>query len=150
MPFMFQKEKMAASVVRLFVSLRSLRGVKSGGHWSESPSHWLFLYVKPFNVALQRYHEAYFTSRLFPPGEISSRLRGLPRYTHVPWHRCQAWKQSTSQLSASWLGPHEYQSFCCFCVAGTFLTPAGAVNCLFRSEVSVSNQTTSLELTVIA
>lgn len=28
-----------------------------------------------------------------------------------------------------------------FCVAGAFLTPVGAVNCLFMSEVGVSNQT---------
>lgn len=69
MPFMFQRVKMAASIVCLFVSVRSLGSVKSEGHWSESPSHWLFLYVKPFNVALQRYHETYFTSPLFPSPE---------------------------------------------------------------------------------
>lgn len=78
---MFQREKMA---VRPLVSVGSLHGVKSGGRWSESPSHWLFLYVKLFNVAPQRYYETYFTSRLMPPGGISSRLRGLPQCTHVP------------------------------------------------------------------
>jgi len=51
----------------LFVCLTSLRSVKSEGHWSESPSHWLFLYVKPSNVALQRYHETCLTCRLMPP-----------------------------------------------------------------------------------
>lgn len=70
---------MAATAVLLFVSVASLPSVKSGGHWSESASHWLFLYVKPFIVALQRYHETYFTSWLFPTGGISSRLRGLPQ-----------------------------------------------------------------------
>lgn len=83
---------MAASVVRLFVSVRSLRGVKSGRHWSESPSHWIFLYVKPFNVALQRYHETYFTSRpsLVPPEGLALVSGGYrdalmyPRLASVP------------------------------------------------------------------
>lgn len=75
---------MAASAGRPLCVVGSLRSVKSGGHCSESPSHCLFLYVKPSNVALQRYHETCLPSRLMPPGGISARLRGLPPCTPVP------------------------------------------------------------------
>lgn len=67
--WMFWRGKMAGWALRLFVSVRSLCRVKSGGHWSKSASHWLFLYVSLFIVALQRYHETYFTSWPMPPPE---------------------------------------------------------------------------------
>lgn len=114
--FMYQRGKMAASVICLFVSVTSLRGVKSGGHWSESPSHWLFLYVKPFNVALRRYHEAYFTSQPVPPGGIRARLRGLPRRILI-WHQLLEVIHCVSarpKLSACWLEPHKYSPYCYF------------------------------------
>lgn len=38
-------------------------------------------------------------------------------------------------------GPVNTNHIVVFCVAGAFLTPVGAVNCLFMSEVGVSNQT---------
>ena len=121
----------------LFVSLRSLPCVKSGGHWIESPSHWLFLYVKPCNVALQRYHETYFTSWLIPPGRISLCLRGLPRHTHVPSFGINTELEiihlsPLPKLSAAWLELHEYHPYCCFLflhvVADASATPVGAVN----------------------
>lgn len=131
----------------LFVSVRSLLRVKSGGHWSESPSHWLFLYVKPCNVALQRYHETYFTSWLIPPGEIRLCLRGLPRHTHVPSFGIYIELEiihlsPLPKLSAAWLELHEYHPasmntihtvvffFFLFLhvVANASATPVGAVN----------------------
>lgn len=100
-----------------FVSVTSLPSMKSRGHWSESASHWLFLYVKPFNVALQRYHETYFTSWLFPPAGISSRLRELPRCTHVPSFGILAKLGNNPPLpfaKTSWQEPCKYQPYCCF------------------------------------
>lgn len=151
---MFQSGTMAASVVRLFVSVGSLRSVKSGGHWSESPSHWLFLYVKPFNVALQRYHETYFTCRLFPPGGISSCLRGLPRCTHVPSFGIDAKLGNNPPLKSAktdrfLAGPMNTKHAAGFCVACAFLTPVGAVNYLCGSEGGVSNRTKPLEFVEI-
>lgn len=126
-----------------------LRGVKSGGHWSESPSHWLFLYVKPFNVALQRYHETYFTSQLMPPGGISSRLRGLPRCTHVPSFGINAQLGSNPRLSSantSWLflaGAPRIPTILSF--SGAFDPCRCSKLSFFRSGVSVSNRTKPLK-----
>lgn len=135
---MCQRGEMAATAVLLFVSVASLPSVKSGGHWSESASHWLFLYVKPFNVALRRYHETYFTSWLFPTGGISSRLRGLPQCTHVSSFGIVVEPGNNpplnfAKLSATWQEPCKYQPYC-WC----FLTPVGAVNC--QRSVSATRQ----------
>lgn len=62
------------------------------------------------------------------------RLASLPSLEII--HR-----EALPKLSASWQGTYKYQSYCCFSVAGVFVTPVGAVNCLFMSEVSVGNQT---------
>lgn len=144
MPSRIQRGKMAASAVRLFVPVRSLRSVKSGGHWSESPSHWLFLYVKPSNVALQRYHETYFTSWLSPPppGGISSRLRGLPRSTLVLSFGITARLGNNPPLhfaktERSLAGGCKYQPYCCFLCCRCFFDPCWSIKLSFY--VSVGN-----------
>lgn len=68
-----------------------------------------------------------------PPGGISSRLRGLPRYPRlasIPSLEI-IHLSALPTLSASWLGPHKYQSYCFILCVAAFL----------GSEVSVSNQT---------
>lgn len=115
---MSQRGKMAASVVCLFVFVRSLCGVKSGGHWSESPSHWLFLYVKTIQCGPAEIPRKYIShlgecplEGLAPVSEGYRDALVYPRLASMPSLEI-IHPSAPPTLSASWLEPHEYHPYC--------------------------------------